>query len=137
MADNDKNFDVGYGKPPKHTRYQAGKSGNPRGRPKGSYGFDKLLAKHLHKMVNVTVDGQARRTQVKEAIVLSLIKSLLNGTPDQKIKLLRFITPLLEQRNEAADQFDYKKLNDEELDLLEGLMMKAAGHAASQDQGQR
>ncbi len=25
---------VGYGKPPKHTRFQAGQSGNPKGRPK-------------------------------------------------------------------------------------------------------
>ena len=30
-----------------------------------------------------------------EAVVLSLMKSLLNGTPDQKIKLLRFVAPLI------------------------------------------
>lgn len=30
MADDD----IGYGKPPKNTRFKAGKSGNPRGRPK-------------------------------------------------------------------------------------------------------
>ena len=29
--DDDK---VGYGKPPKHSRFQPGRSGNPRGRPK-------------------------------------------------------------------------------------------------------
>jgi hypothetical protein len=125
MTDNDKNYDVGYGKPPKHTRYQAGRSGNPRGRPKGSAGFEILLAKHLGKTVNVTVDGQSRRTPVREAVVLSLIKSLLNGTPDQKIKLLRFIAPLLEQEEEPADEFDYDKLSDEELDLLERLLIKA------------
>jgi stress response protein YsnF len=29
-------YDVGYGKPPKHSRFKKGKSGNPAGRPKGS-----------------------------------------------------------------------------------------------------
>lgn len=29
-------YEVGYGKPPKHTRFQKGQSGNPRGRPKGA-----------------------------------------------------------------------------------------------------
>lgn len=29
-------YEVGYGKPPKHSQFAKGKSGNPRGRPKGS-----------------------------------------------------------------------------------------------------
>ena len=29
-------YEVGYKKPPKHTRFQKGQSGNPNGRPKGS-----------------------------------------------------------------------------------------------------
>ena len=29
-------YKVGYGKPPKATQFRKGKSGNPRGRPKGS-----------------------------------------------------------------------------------------------------
>jgi hypothetical protein len=28
-------YTVGYGKPPVHTRFQKGVSGNPRGRPRG------------------------------------------------------------------------------------------------------
>jgi len=28
-------YDVGYGKPPAHSRFKPGQSGNPRGRPKG------------------------------------------------------------------------------------------------------
>ena len=29
------NLDVGYGKPPATTRYRKGRSGNPKGRPRG------------------------------------------------------------------------------------------------------
>lgn len=34
MSDDDKPYEVGYRKPPKHGRFQKGQSGNPRGRPK-------------------------------------------------------------------------------------------------------
>ena len=37
MSDDDQpDYKVGYKKPPLHTRFQKGQSGNPRGRPKGS-----------------------------------------------------------------------------------------------------
>ena len=29
-------YEVGYGKPPEHTRYQKGRSANPQGRSRGS-----------------------------------------------------------------------------------------------------
>ncbi|NVD45013.1 DUF5681 domain-containing protein [Qipengyuania atrilutea] len=120
---DDEGYEVGYGKPPKATRFQSGQSGNPRGRPKGSAGIQTLLAKHLGKMVNVTIDGHQQRKTIKEAAVLSLVKSLINGTPDQKIKLLKFIMPLLEER-ETDEEFDFGKLSDDEVDMLEALLVK-------------
>ena len=36
MADDKdkRDYEIGYGKPPKQTRFKPGQSGNPRGRPK-------------------------------------------------------------------------------------------------------
>ena len=48
MSDDDA---VGYGKPPKETRFKPGRSGNPRGRPKGSKNFNTILAKRLQELV--------------------------------------------------------------------------------------
>lgn len=33
---NDTGYEVGYGKPPKSTRFKKGQSGNPGGRPRGA-----------------------------------------------------------------------------------------------------
>ena len=32
--ENNKNYEIGYGKPPKNTRFTKGRSGNPAGRKK-------------------------------------------------------------------------------------------------------
>jgi uncharacterized protein DUF5681 len=52
---------VGPGKPPRHTRFKPGQSGNPNGRPKGSKNFATILQQQLTKMVTITVDGKSKR----------------------------------------------------------------------------
>ena len=34
-----RDHDAGYGKPPRHSRFKKGQSGNPKGRPRGSRNF--------------------------------------------------------------------------------------------------
>jgi hypothetical protein len=50
-------YEVGYGKPPRHTRFAKGQSGNPRGRPRGAKNFNTLLEEALDEPVTVTENG--------------------------------------------------------------------------------
>ena len=40
MSWKDKDYEVGFGKPPKSKQFRKGKSGNPKGRPKGARDFN-------------------------------------------------------------------------------------------------
>jgi len=71
---------VGPGKPPRHTRFKPGQSGNPKGRPKGSKNFATILQQQLTKKITITVDGKPRRVTVQEVIARRLATDSMKGT---------------------------------------------------------
>jgi hypothetical protein len=68
-----RDYEVGYGKPPRHTRFKKGQSGNPRGRPSGSKNLKTLLNEALNERVVVTEEGGRRNITKREAIVTQLV----------------------------------------------------------------
>lgn len=69
-------YPVGYGRPPMHSRFQPGQSGNPRGRPRGSKNFGSELDKQLSRKVKGK--GGRSRTQF-EQLVEALVDSAVAG----------------------------------------------------------
>lgn len=70
--------EVGYRHPPHSTRFQKGRSGNERGRPKGSHRdipYDTVLG----QMVTIREDGRERRVTAAEAFILQLTRKGLAG----------------------------------------------------------
>ena len=70
---NEHDYEVGYGKPPHHTRFVKGQSGNPRGRPPGAKNMKTLLTRALNELVVVTDNGGRRKVSKREAIVTQLV----------------------------------------------------------------
>lgn len=70
---------VGYGRPPVHTRFKPGESGNRRGRPKGSKSIESICRSLLSRKVTVQ-DGNGRRSvPVLEAILLASSQRAIRG----------------------------------------------------------
>jgi hypothetical protein len=69
----------GYGKPPQHTRFKPGQSGNPRGRPKGSLNFTTDLKTVLLAPVALNDGGRSRRVTTQKAALLRLREKALKG----------------------------------------------------------
>ena len=71
--DDQRDYEVGYRKPPSHTRFVKGQSGNSRGRPTGAKNMKTLLTKALNELVVVTEPGGRRKVSKREAIVTQLV----------------------------------------------------------------
>ncbi len=72
---------VGYGRPPRHTRFQPGRSGNPKGRPKGSKNFSTLFSEELARPVTLTENGKRRRMPKRQALAKQVINKALTNDP--------------------------------------------------------
>ena len=70
---SDRDYDVGYGKPPKANRFQPGQSGNSRGRPKGTKNAKLLLAQTLDEIVIVSEGAVPQRMTKREAFFKTLV----------------------------------------------------------------
>jgi hypothetical protein len=83
MDDDDDNnnggsegYEVGYGRPPKHSQFRKGQSGNPKGRRKGSRGLKTDLDEALRATLTITVGGKKRRGTTQALTMYALaIKS--------------------------------------------------------------
>jgi hypothetical protein len=70
-SENKRDYEVGRDKPPVHSRFKIGQSGNPRGpRPKN---LPALLVDALNEPVTVTIDGERREITKREAVVTQLV----------------------------------------------------------------
>jgi hypothetical protein len=82
MSSDGDDDETGYGKPPKHTRWPDGQSGNPNRRyPKRVETTVELIDKLLLKPVEITVDEKSRRVTTLEAILFRLWQKEVLGDP--------------------------------------------------------
>lgn len=78
-------YDVGYGKPPKDKQFKKGKSGNPKGRPKGSKNkkpdnhFETIFKNELRREVTVEGPDGPETLTMKEALIRASIVRAVQG----------------------------------------------------------
>jgi Family of unknown function (DUF5681) len=95
-------YEVGFGKPPKQTRFKKGRSGNPRGRPRKKPDLYSELTKVLHENVTVTIDGQSEKVTVQQALLLRLRDHALLGEVWAGKLLQKVVAALPESGSESS-----------------------------------
>jgi len=91
-------YEIGYGKPPRHPGFPKGRSGNPKGRPKGSKNLATLVAEALDEKVQVTEDGKRRRVTKRELV----IKQLVNKSASADLRAIKQLTDIVERAERRA-----------------------------------
>jgi len=91
---------VGYGNPPKHTRFKKGLSGNPQGRPKGTLNIATVLQRTLHQKVAIDENGQRKTITKLEAAIRQLTDKAASG----ELKALQLLAALVRSAEERATQ---------------------------------
>src|SRR2546430_7911654 len=89
-----KNYEVGYGKPPVHTRFLKGQSGNPRGsipKTKPSDQANQLMLQEAYRPVMVRDGKRTIRMPAIAAIFRSQLASGLKGNGPAQRASLRMI----------------------------------------------
>jgi Family of unknown function (DUF5681) len=71
MSETKREYATNYRKPPLHTRFKKGQSGNPRGRPRKN--LPAVLVAALNEPVFVTIDGERRKITKREAMIHQLV----------------------------------------------------------------
>lgn len=76
-----RDYDIGFGRPPNASKFKRGKSGNPKGRPKGSRNISTLIARELNDQVTVTENGKQRRLSKGQIAIRQLVNKAAAGDP--------------------------------------------------------
>ena len=126
---------VGRSKPPKHTQWRPGQSGNPNGRPKKETCLTTLLKEELEKAVTdqnllKSVDAKIGDITWAQMIAIALIRKAAKGN-ERAAEIIfdraegKVRPPLISQLTEARPvDYDYSRLTYQELRLLQNLIQK-------------
>lgn len=116
MTDRNTDYDVGYGKPPKATQFKKGRSGNPKGRPKGALGLKTDLKAELNEKVTINENGKPRKLRKQQLLVKQLTNKALKGDIRAITKLADLTLSLLGPEDQIPTS--ERTLSEEDADLL-------------------
>jgi Family of unknown function (DUF5681) len=108
-------YEVGYCRPPQHSRFQKGQSGNPRGRPKGARNFATELQEALDQTMVVRQGGAERRISRRGGVVLSLLDRALKGD----VRAARVVIEMEQRSDPAKGAIPDGALSTDETEVLE------------------
>ncbi len=113
---------VGYGSPPKATRFKKGVSGNPKGRPKGSLNVATLFIKALHEKVVVNEHGKRKTVTKLEAA----LKQLVNKATSGDLRALRQLFELSKdaEARQSAQGSQESVISDRDREVMDGILKR-------------
>lgn len=118
-------YRVGYGKPPKEHQFPPGRSGNPKGRQKGSRGLKTDLQAELDGTIAITINGQ----RVHGTRQRLFVKALATRAAFGDLKAASILAPLILQVLGIEDRGgDRQTLSASDQAILDDLLSGGGGN---------
>lgn len=115
-------YTIGYGRPPKQNRFEKGRSGNPKGRLKGSRNLKTELEEELYERILIREDGRPKAISKQRALLKSLTAKAIKGDTRAAGIVLNLVLRLLDQQ---GDPDLFADLTGHDLAILEGYTARA------------
>ena len=108
-------YDIGYGKPPPHSRFKAGVSGNPSGRKKGLRSLKTDLEAELLETITVTENGRILKLSKQQLVIKALTAKAAKGDTKAIGQLIDLIRDIFGLGVESSIDRDHVSADDEEV----------------------
>lgn len=118
MQDDNRDYKVGYCKPPKHSQFKKGQSGNPKGRPKGQRNMATEIADELNEKVRVDDNGKVKKLRKRRVIIKTLANKAMKGDVRAALALAKLE---LASRNDDYQTDQSEDLQPHEIEAIERL----------------
>jgi hypothetical protein len=130
--DGQRNYPVGYRKPPKHSRFKRGESGNPKGRPKGTRNLKSDVEEELQRRITVREAGREQPVSKQRGVIMALFNKALQGDPRAINMLLDLIMRFTDEAAADTAEEALSATDQEILDTYETRIIR--GHTAETEQ---
>jgi Family of unknown function (DUF5681) len=134
---SDAAYPIGYGKPPMHTRFKPGHSGNAKGRPKRRRNVRTILQEVLSEKVKIKVGAQTRSLTKSEVFVHTVVNDAINRDRDAKSRSsLMVLLHSAGMMDDAPEENHSEPFTVNDLELIEDFLRRQNA-ASEQPDGPR
>ena len=113
-------YEVGYGKPPKHSRFKPGNRGRPKGSKKRAFSLSEIITEAMTRRRKVRRGDKIVSMPAAEIFIERLIAMATTGSPSEMTKVLSMIArhaPQLLAAPELEARITYHRAPGSEVQL--------------------